>query len=46
MHDTLVLLSTLGGITTFGATMLMVGPVMAAMFLAMWELCERDYAEE
>jgi predicted PurR-regulated permease PerM len=36
--DYLVLIATLGGITIFGANGLVIGPVIAAMFLAAWDL--------
>jgi predicted PurR-regulated permease PerM len=40
--DYLVLIATLGGITIFGVNGLVIGPVIAAMFLAAWDL----FAEE
>jgi predicted PurR-regulated permease PerM len=36
--DYLVLISTLGGIATFGANGFVVGPVIAALFLAAWSV--------
>jgi predicted PurR-regulated permease PerM len=36
MPDYLVLLSTLGGLTIFGASGIVIGPVIAALFLAVW----------
>lgn len=36
--DYLVLIATLGGITMFGVNGLLIGPVVAAMFLAVWDL--------
>ena len=36
--DYLVLIATLGGITVFGVNGLVIGPVIAAMFLAAWDL--------
>ncbi len=36
--DYLVLIATLGGITIFGVNGLVIGPVIAAMFLAAWDL--------
>jgi predicted PurR-regulated permease PerM len=36
--DYLVLIATLGGITIFGINGLIIGPVIAAMFLAAWDL--------
>jgi predicted PurR-regulated permease PerM len=38
MPDWLVLLSTLGGITLLGINGLVIGPVVAAMFIAAWDL--------
>lgn len=36
--DYVVLIATLGGITIFGVNGLVIGPVIAAMFLAAWDL--------
>jgi predicted PurR-regulated permease PerM len=36
MPDYLVLLSTLGGLTMFGASGIVIGPLIAALFLACW----------
>jgi predicted PurR-regulated permease PerM len=45
--DYLVLIATLGGITIFGINGLVIGPVIAAMFLAAWDLfSERRLAIE
>ncbi len=41
MPDLLVLLSTLGGIGVYGALGIVIGPIIAALFLTVWEL----YAE-
>lgn len=38
MPDYLILLSTLGGLSLFGLTGFVAGPVIAALFLAMWQL--------
>ncbi len=38
MPDYLVLLSTLGGLALFGITGFVLGPVIAALFLAVWQL--------
>jgi predicted PurR-regulated permease PerM len=38
MPDYVVLLSTLGGISVFGLNGFVIGPVIAAMFIACWEL--------
>lgn len=42
MPDYLVLFSTLGGIATFGITGFVVGPVIAALFIASWHLIYED----
>lgn len=38
MPDYLVLISTLGGMAVFGVTGFVVGPVIAALFLACWQI--------
>ena len=38
MPDWLVLLATLGGIEVFGINGLVIGPVIAAMFIAVWDI--------
>jgi predicted PurR-regulated permease PerM len=38
MPDLLVLLGTLGGLGMFGASGIIIGPVIAAMFLTVWKL--------
>ena len=44
MPDYIVLVSTLGGLSIFGLNGFVVGPVVAALFLAAWEIfgAERD----
>jgi predicted PurR-regulated permease PerM len=46
MPDYLVLLSTLGGLSVFGVSGFVIGPVIAAFFLAVWEMFAREHAEE
>ena len=46
MPDVIILLSVLGGLATFGVAGIIIGPVIAAFFLAMWQLFEHDYADE
>lgn len=46
MHDLLVLLSTLGGLGLFGLPGFILGPVTAAMFLAIWNIYEEVFADE
>jgi predicted PurR-regulated permease PerM len=38
MPDYLVLISTLGGIAVLGVNGFVLGPVIAAMFLAVWDI--------
>jgi predicted PurR-regulated permease PerM len=38
MPDYLVLISTVGGIATFGLNGFVIGPVIAAMFIAAWDI--------
>ncbi len=38
LPDYLVLISTLGGIAVFGVNGFVVGPVIAALFVAVWEI--------
>lgn len=38
MHDLLILFSTLGGLFFFGATGFIVGPILAALFVTVWEM--------
>jgi len=50
LPDFLVLLATLGGLTLFGISGFVIGPVLAALFLTVWEMfgqefgCEEDLA--
>jgi predicted PurR-regulated permease PerM len=43
--DYVVLIATLGGITIFGVNGLVIGPVIAAMFLAAWDLFSEQRLE-
>jgi predicted PurR-regulated permease PerM len=38
MPDLMILVGTLGGLTMFGATGVILGPVVAALFLTLWDL--------
>jgi predicted PurR-regulated permease PerM len=44
MPDYLVLLATLGGLSAFGLAGFIAGPVIAAMFLVIWEMFSEEYA--
>ena len=43
MSDLMILLSTLGGIFMFGAVGFILGPIVAALFVAVWELYGRAF---
>lgn len=43
LPDALILLAILGGIATFGLVGVVLGPVIAALFLSIWNIFERDY---
>jgi predicted PurR-regulated permease PerM len=38
MHDLLILFSTLGGLFFFGASGFIIGPILAALFVTVWEM--------
>lgn len=38
MHDLLILFSTLGGIALFGVIGFIIGPIIAALFVTVWEI--------
>jgi predicted PurR-regulated permease PerM len=38
MHDLLILFSTLGGLLAFGVSGFIVGPIIAALFVTVWEI--------
>lgn len=44
--DAIILISTLGGITLFGITGFIIGPIIAGFFLSMWKIFEVDYRTE
>jgi predicted PurR-regulated permease PerM len=45
MPDYLVLLATLGGLGVFGVSGFVIGPVIAAFFLVVWEMFAEEHAE-
>jgi predicted PurR-regulated permease PerM len=45
MSDLLVLLSTLGGIIAFGASGFIIGPIIAALWVTVWEIYGETFAE-
>jgi predicted PurR-regulated permease PerM len=44
MSDIMILLSTLGGLTMFGAPGVIVGPIIAALFVTLWEIYGEVFA--
>ena len=42
MPDYVVLISTLGGLATFGLNGFVIGPVIAAMFIAAWDILSEE----
>lgn len=43
LPDWMVLLSTLGGLTLFGVNGFVVGPLIAVLFIAFWQIFEREF---
>jgi len=46
MHDSIVLVSTLGGLIVFGLPGFLLGPIIAAFFLSAWGIYEEMFAVE
>ncbi len=46
MPDLLIFLSVLGAISIFGVAGVVIGPVLSALFLAVWELFEKEFKDE
>ena len=46
MPDVLILLSTLGGIALFGATGVVIGPVVAGLFITSWHIFAATFRRE
>ena len=45
MHDLFVLFGTLGGLTMFGLLGIIIGPIIAALFITIWEIYEDVFRE-
>ncbi|HUQ51233.1 MAG TPA: AI-2E family transporter [Gammaproteobacteria bacterium] len=43
MADYLILLSTLGGLAGFGLAGIIIGPIIAAFFLSVWHMAEKEF---
>jgi len=46
MHPLLIFLSTLGGIVLFGFSGFVIGPIITAMLIAIWEMYEEFYRKD
>ncbi len=46
MHPLLILFSTLGGLILFGVSGFVIGPIIVALLLSLWEMYEQYYREE
>lgn len=44
MPDYLILLSTLGGLAGFGLAGIIIGPIIAAFFLSVWQMAQTEFA--
>ena len=42
MPDYLILIATLGGLTVFGVSGFVIGPIITALFLTVWEMFEQE----
>ncbi|RJR39563.1 MAG: AI-2E family transporter [Desulfobacteraceae bacterium] len=45
MPDFLVLIATLGGLTAFGVSGFILGPILAALFLTVWDIFGEEYSK-
>ncbi|MCL4812426.1 MAG: AI-2E family transporter [Vicinamibacteraceae bacterium] len=43
LHDLMILFSTLGGLLVFGVLGFILGPILAALFVTVWEIFGRTY---
>jgi predicted PurR-regulated permease PerM len=46
MPDYLILLSTLGGLAGFGLAGIIIGPIIAAFFLSVWQMAQAEFLAE
>ena len=46
MHPLIILFTTLGGISFFGISGFVIGPIVAALFLTFWEMYQHYYHTE
>jgi predicted PurR-regulated permease PerM len=43
LPDYLILLATLGGLAAFGLAGVIIGPIIAAFFLSVWHMAEKEF---
>jgi predicted PurR-regulated permease PerM len=46
MPDYLILLSTLGGLAGFGFAGIVIGPIIAALFLSIWQMSQEEFGPD
>jgi predicted PurR-regulated permease PerM len=46
MPDYLILLSTLGGLAGFGLAGIIIGPIIAAFFLSVWQMAQKEFGAD
>ncbi len=46
MHTFFIFFSTIGGLAVFGIVGFIAGPIIMALFLALWEIYDREFANE
>jgi predicted PurR-regulated permease PerM len=46
MHPLMIFLSTLGGIILFGFSGFVIGPIIASMLLAIWEMYDKYFRKD
>jgi predicted PurR-regulated permease PerM len=46
LPDYLILLATLGGLAGFGLAGIIIGPIIAALFLSVWEMAQQEFGPE
>jgi predicted PurR-regulated permease PerM len=44
LPDYLILLSTLGGLAGFGLAGIVIGPIIAALFLTLWQMAQQEFS--
>ena len=45
MHDLFILFGSLGGIAMFGILGIIIGPIVAALFITIWEIYGKAFKE-